>query len=136
MSVGRGGDGEPSLGQPAGEAPEPFAPRTHTSDCGEELSRLFDELLSLLDAAEGEVEAAGGRGAPLAIRGYSRHGRGRSVVLVQRLGQVWLSNRATNMALSWARALETDTATRLHLPFSSRWMAIPSLALRLSALEK
>jgi hypothetical protein len=58
------------------------------------------------------------------------------VVLVQRLGQLWLSNRATNMALSWARALETDTATRLHLPFSSRWMAIPSLALRLSALEK
>ena len=42
-------------------------------DCGERLSRQFDEFLSLLDAAEDEVDAASSRGLALAIQGHTRH---------------------------------------------------------------
>jgi len=99
----------------------------------------LDELLGLLNAVESDLDTPCGPGLALAVQGHA------GMVAVSprcpratagEIRQLWLSNRATNMALSWARALETDTATRLHLPFSSRSMAIPSLALRLSALEK
>lgn len=92
----------------------------HCLDAGERPLGLRDESLSLLNRVKREP--------------YSDLGRCLRIARVVR--QLWLSKRATNIALSWGRALETETARRLHLPFSSRSMVIPSLALRLSALLK
>jgi hypothetical protein len=59
-----------------GEAGEPLALRTHACDCGEGLARHLDELLSLLNAVESDLDTPCGPDLALADQGQSRHGRG------------------------------------------------------------